>query len=225
MALQVAEVGFEAIAAIKPLVPRIKRHDRSLADQLVRAASSVALNIGEADLSDPGNQRARFFTAAGSASESLTALRVAVCWGYIATEEAEVASGLLRRVLSMLWKLSRRELTRSSPMAVAFAPGARARHRHPHRLSLEELECVWLTKRGGSGVRPFWGACSWRARRAGSRVKRPGSRLPPLANRVWRPRGTPSVVPAATTARRASRSSCAVRIPTGHRVARVATPP
>ena len=108
MSLQVAEVSFEAIAAIKPLVPRIKRHDRSLADQVVRAASSVALNIGEADLSDPGNQRARFFTAAGSASESLTALRVAVCWGYIATEEAEVASGLLRRVLSMLWKLSRR---------------------------------------------------------------------------------------------------------------------
>jgi four helix bundle protein len=108
MALQVAEISFEMIAAVRPLVARIRRQDRSLADQLVRAASSVALNIAEADVSDPGNQRARFFTAAGSANESLAALRVAVAWGYIPQADASESAALLRRIVAMLWKLARR---------------------------------------------------------------------------------------------------------------------
>ena len=66
--LIVGEVSFELIAALRPLVPRIKRQDRALADQLTRAASSIALNVAEADYSDPGNKRARLFTAAGSAN-------------------------------------------------------------------------------------------------------------------------------------------------------------
>src|SRR5688572_30346455 len=104
MALQVAEFSFEMIAAVRPLAMRIKRQDRSLADQLVRAA----LNIAEADMSDPGNQKARFYTAAGSANESLAALRVAVAWGYVGTEDVANASVLLRRIIAMLWKLARR---------------------------------------------------------------------------------------------------------------------
>ena len=46
--LIVGEVSFELIAALRPLVPRIKRQDRALADQLTRAASSIALNVAEA---------------------------------------------------------------------------------------------------------------------------------------------------------------------------------
>jgi len=105
-ALQVAELSFEMIAALRPLVPRIKRSDKSLADQLTRAATSVALNIAEGDMSDPGNRKARFFTAAGSANESLAALRAATAWGYLATPEAEAASALLRRIIAILWKLT-----------------------------------------------------------------------------------------------------------------------
>ena len=107
MALQVVGVSLEMIAAVRPLVQRIRRHDRSLADQLVRAASSVALNAAEAEYSDPGNKRARLFTAAGSANEARAAIRVAVAWGYLAQWEAESAEELVRRVLAMLWKLTR----------------------------------------------------------------------------------------------------------------------
>ena len=106
MALQVAEVSFEAIEAIRPLVPRIKRHDRSLADQLARAASSTVLNIAEGACSDPGNRRARFFTAAGSANEARAALRVAVTWGYVGQARAADAELLLDRVVAMLWRLT-----------------------------------------------------------------------------------------------------------------------
>jgi four helix bundle protein len=52
MALRVAALNIEMIEAVRPVVQRIKQHDRSLADQLVRAASSVALNIAEAEHSD-----------------------------------------------------------------------------------------------------------------------------------------------------------------------------
>jgi four helix bundle protein len=89
------------------LVNRIKRQDKSLADQLVRAASSVALNIGEAEYSDPGNKRARLFSAAGSANETRAALRLGVAWGYYREEEAEVALAVTERVVAMLWRLTR----------------------------------------------------------------------------------------------------------------------
>jgi len=54
--LIVAELGLEMVAAVRPLVARIKKQDRSLADQLVRAASSVSLNAAEADYSESRQQ-------------------------------------------------------------------------------------------------------------------------------------------------------------------------
>lgn len=108
MAFQVAEVGFEMVATVRPVVARIRQRDRSLADQLVRAASSVVLNIAEAEGSDAGNMRARLYTAARSANESFAALRLAVAWGYIDQADAEASSALLRRIVAMLWKLARR---------------------------------------------------------------------------------------------------------------------
>jgi four helix bundle protein len=107
MALQVAALSIELIETLCPLMPRIKQRDRSLADQLSRAASSIALNIGEAELPDPGNRKARLFTAVGSANETLMALHVAVAWRHLAAPEAEVATALLRRIVAILWKMTR----------------------------------------------------------------------------------------------------------------------
>jgi four helix bundle protein len=100
-------LSIELIEALRPIVPRIKRHDRSLADQLGRAASSIALNIAESNYSDPGNRKARLFSAAGSANETRTALRIAVAWGYVVPRDAEAARALVERVVAMLWKLTR----------------------------------------------------------------------------------------------------------------------
>ena len=107
MALQVGELSLELIETLRPVVPRIKAKDRSLADQITRSASSIALNIGEAEFSDPGNRRARFFTAAGSAGETYNAVRVAIAWRYFSRNESEAAVALLRRIIAMLWKLTR----------------------------------------------------------------------------------------------------------------------
>jgi four helix bundle protein len=108
MSLKVAEVAYEVIAELRPLLPRIKRADRSLAEQLLRAANSMVLNIGEAQYSDPGNARSRFYTAAGSANETRSALRLATSWGHISAEQVERSHKLLDEVMAMLWCLSRR---------------------------------------------------------------------------------------------------------------------
>jgi len=103
MSFDVERVSYELIAALRPLLPRIQRRDRALAVQLTRAASSISLNVSEANYSDPGNRRARFFTAAGSANET----RAAVGWGYFTSADAQGPLVLLDRILAMLWKLSR----------------------------------------------------------------------------------------------------------------------
>ena len=106
MALQVASLSIELIEALRPLMPRIKQRDKSLADQLSRAATSIALNIAEAEHSDAGNRRARFFTAAGSANETLTAIKVATAWRYLPTADGQPAEALLRRIIAILWRLT-----------------------------------------------------------------------------------------------------------------------
>ena len=100
------DVALQAITELNPLVGRIRRHDRSLAQQLTRAASSIVLNIAEAEYSDPGNRRARLFTAAGSANESRAALRVAIAWGYVGEPAARQSLASLDRVVGMLWGLT-----------------------------------------------------------------------------------------------------------------------
>jgi four helix bundle protein len=104
--LIVGEMSFELIEQVRPLLVRIKRQDRALADQIARAASSVALNIAEADYSDPGNKRARLYTAAGSANETRVALRVATAWGYCTASDAQKPLALLDRIVAILWKLT-----------------------------------------------------------------------------------------------------------------------
>ena len=106
--LIVHKVALEAVTALRPLIVPIRRQDRALADQLRRAASSMVLNLAEAEYSDPGNCRARLHSAAGSANETVAALEVALAWRYIEPASAKSALGLLDRVKALLWRLNHR---------------------------------------------------------------------------------------------------------------------
>jgi four helix bundle protein len=106
MSLKITEVAYAVITELRPLLPRIKRMDRALADQLLRAASSMVLNLGEAEYSDAGTRRSRFFTAAGSTNETRTALRLAAAWGYVTSQQVESVSRRLGQVQAVLWTLS-----------------------------------------------------------------------------------------------------------------------
>jgi len=107
MAFQVEELSLQLVEALVPLMPRIRQRDKSLEDQLRRAASSIGLNCAEAAFSDPGNRRARLFTAAGSAGETRHALRQAVAWRLVTAADAAVAMKLVERIVAILWRMTR----------------------------------------------------------------------------------------------------------------------
>jgi four helix bundle protein len=107
MELKVKKIALEMVGEIRGVLPTIRRMDRSLADQLQRAASSVVLNIAEGEYSNSGHARSRFHTAAGSNHETRAALELAVAWGHIPSERVEPALELGDRVQAMLYRLTR----------------------------------------------------------------------------------------------------------------------
>ena len=98
------QVSIELVAELRNLVPAIKRHDRDLADQIHRAATSVALNLSEGQRLTAGNQRKHYEIAHGSANEVRAALQVAEAWGY--TGDIESVRRTLDRLLALLWRLN-----------------------------------------------------------------------------------------------------------------------
>jgi four helix bundle protein len=98
----------KVVRELVPVLHIVRAHDKSLADQLKRAAQSVVLNIAEARGNDAGNARARFSTACGSAKEVRAALSVASDWGYIETRMATHLDEKLDEVCAITWCLGRR---------------------------------------------------------------------------------------------------------------------
>ena len=98
------DAALALVSELRPVLEQLKTQDRALADQLRRAASSVALNIAEGNRR-AGQDRIQFFRiAAGSAAEVRAALEVAVAWGSI--EASPMTEVQLDRVLAMLWRLT-----------------------------------------------------------------------------------------------------------------------
>ena len=91
-----------------PLLRTIREQDKSLADQMKRAAQSVVLNIAEGRGSDSGNAGARFSTACGSAKEVRAGLNVASDWGYSEGHMATRLDERLDEVCAITWTLGRR---------------------------------------------------------------------------------------------------------------------
>jgi four helix bundle protein len=98
------ELLMDVMPAVKQLVESIHTHDKNLADQVRRAASSVVLNLAEADGSEGGNRRARVRTAYGSLFETRKGLKLAAAWGYVARSEVDALETLLDRVGAMTWR-------------------------------------------------------------------------------------------------------------------------
>ena len=101
--LEAYVVSKQLIETLAPIVPVIARHDRDLAAQLTRAASSVLLNIGEGERRAGGDRRRFFQIASGSASEVRAVLDAAQAWGWVLDDKE--ARSHLDRVLALLWGL------------------------------------------------------------------------------------------------------------------------
>jgi four helix bundle protein len=82
--LRIYETVIEVLRGLRPVMAQIEAHDRDLARQLRRAASSVALNVSEGSGCSGGTRRERYRNALGSARETGACLDVAIACGYVA---------------------------------------------------------------------------------------------------------------------------------------------
>lgn len=100
------EVSLTVLEQLAPLETKLRARRRSLADEVGRAAESIALNISEGRLRAGLDRADLFRRAAGSASELTTALRIARARGYITAAEHAAVDAALDRVRAMLWRLT-----------------------------------------------------------------------------------------------------------------------
>ena len=78
---------------------------RSLCDQMIRAATSVPLNLAEGSGRRGKDRRYHFSVAYGSAQEASSALELLAGAGTVSAQQAEVMLALLDRVKAMTWRL------------------------------------------------------------------------------------------------------------------------
>ncbi len=103
--LQIERFALDTVRRLAPVVAAVAVKDSDLARQLRRAASSIVLNIAEAQAARDGNSRLRFRSALGSTRETRAALELAVLWGF--TKEAPELADALDRIAATLHKLGR----------------------------------------------------------------------------------------------------------------------
>src|SRR5262249_29880036 len=103
--LWVLDLMYEALEELAPMIEAVARRNRDLADQLVRAATSVALNLEESNGVSGGNRRVHRERARGSLYESKGALRCAIALGYVEQSSAKAIYAKLDRIGSMIYGL------------------------------------------------------------------------------------------------------------------------
>ncbi len=110
-------VSLELIRSLRSVVAQLRRYSPEAADQVERAASSIAHNLAEGSRRN-GRDPKRFFDMAhGSAAEVRGALDVADAWGWeINSQEARA---LLDRELRLLWGLTRRNRVGNTKKALS----------------------------------------------------------------------------------------------------------
>ncbi len=107
MAFQALELALDAIHQLVAPLADIARRDPDLAQQIRRAAASMALNLGEGRRRHGRDRFHLWRVAAGSADEVVTALRVAERFELVTG--AAIAPALERcdRVLAITYALTR----------------------------------------------------------------------------------------------------------------------
>jgi four helix bundle protein len=107
--LDVYRVALQLAKQCKTLADRVPRGYRSFADQLIRAAGSTVLLIGEgANRFSKGQKRQRYAEARGECGEVAAALELLVVLELLPRHEAQQALLLAGRVGAMLTRLLQR---------------------------------------------------------------------------------------------------------------------
>jgi four helix bundle protein len=107
MAFQALELALDAIRHLAEPLATIAQRDPDLAQQIRRAAASMALNLGEGRRRQGRDRLHLWRVASGSAAEVVTALRVAQAFGYIGSNAIDSTLERCDRVLAITWTLTR----------------------------------------------------------------------------------------------------------------------
>ena len=100
------EVAVDLVRQLREPVATLAQRHPSLADELRRAADSVALNTAEGRRRVGKDRLHAFRIAAGSADELVAALRLAEAWGHLRPEAIGPALATGDRLLGLLWGLT-----------------------------------------------------------------------------------------------------------------------
>ncbi len=107
--LDVYQRALDFVAAASTIRQAVPQGCGALADQLDRAAVSIALNIAEGAGEFARREKARFYRIARrSATESAAILDVARRLGLAPSAEVEAAKATLREIVPMLVRLAKR---------------------------------------------------------------------------------------------------------------------
>jgi four helix bundle protein len=85
----------------------VRSRRKSLANEIARAADSIALNLGEGRHRRGGDRVHAFRVAYGSAGELTTALRIALGRKLISAAQFGAAEATLDQLRAILWRLTR----------------------------------------------------------------------------------------------------------------------
>jgi len=97
----------ELIRSLRPVVTKVRGHSPALADQLTRAATSVALNLAEGTRRSGRDQRRVYRIAAAEAQEVRAALETIHAWGYLDDDALALPRHLADRVGALTYGLIR----------------------------------------------------------------------------------------------------------------------
>ena len=109
------ENALDVLRYLPPVIARIKKHDRDLANQMQRAATSMVLNVGEGAGRTGGDRRRHYEFAYGSAKEVVAVLDTARVWGWLG--DTRELDDKLRREQALLWGLLKGAFSGSAPRA------------------------------------------------------------------------------------------------------------
>ena len=100
------EVSLTVLDRVAEVEPKIRAKRKSLADEIGRAAESIALNVSEGSQRIGLDKPDFYRRAAGSARELTTGLRIAKARRYITPDDYAHVDEMLDRVRAMLWQLT-----------------------------------------------------------------------------------------------------------------------
>ena len=97
-------LALQIVTDVRAVVEAIEKRDRSLADQMRRAAVSVISNLGEGSRRKGKDRLHLWRISAGSADELVGQLHTAIIWGYVQPQPDLLA--LLDRFLRVAFGLT-----------------------------------------------------------------------------------------------------------------------